>query len=48
MILCPTCGERAETRIYKNDSQEFPAGPKIRVCHARDGAYLHVIDDSDE
>jgi hypothetical protein len=45
MPLCPTCGERAETGIYANESKEFPAGPEIRVCHASDGAYLHVLGD---
>lgn len=45
MPHCPTCSEQAEHRVYKDDSAEFPAGPAIRVCHASDGAYIHVLDD---
>jgi len=42
-IRCPTCNETAEHRVYRDGSETFPAGPEIRVCHTRDGAYLHVI-----
>lgn len=44
MPHCPTCGENAAHKIHRNDSASFPAGPAITVCHARDGAYLHVAD----
>lgn len=47
-MICPTCGEDAEHRVYRNDSAEFPAGPSIRVCHNKDGAFIHVIGDDDE
>jgi hypothetical protein len=43
MPSCPTCGDKAEHKVYKDDSSTFPAGPAIRVCHADDGAYLHVL-----
>jgi len=39
---CPTCGKNAQHKVYSDNSAEFPAGPSIRVCHARDGAYIHV------
>lgn len=42
MPLCPTCGGQAEHQVYENDSADFPAGPSITVCHADDGAYIHV------
>jgi hypothetical protein len=45
MIVCPTCEECAEYKVYQADSHEFPAGPAIRVCHTSDGAYVHVLDD---
>ena len=41
-IHCPTCDERAQHRVYQNDSAELAEGPAIRVCHASDGAYIHV------
>jgi len=43
-IQCPTCGETAEHRVYRDDSATFPAGPGIRVCHSRNGAYIHVCE----
>lgn len=46
MPHCPTCGQQAEHQVYKNDSASFPAGPAITVCHANDGAYIHVEDES--
>lgn len=45
MPYCPTCHENAEHRVYEGDNNTFPAGPAIRVCHARDGAYIHVVGD---
>jgi len=46
-MMCPTCNEDAQYRIYRNDSDDFPAGPSIRVCHSEKGAYLHVIGDEE-
>lgn len=42
MPMCPTCGENADHKVYENDTVDFPAGPSVRICHANDGAYLHI------
>jgi hypothetical protein len=30
-----------------NDSHTFPEGPSITICHADDGAYVHVEGDDE-
>jgi hypothetical protein len=47
MPRCPICDESAEHQIYKYDSASFAAGPAITICHAADGAYLHVEEEDD-
>lgn len=46
MIVCPTCGEKAEHLVYEEDSNTFPTKPAIKVCHAYDGVYIHVRGNS--
>jgi len=48
MSRCPTCGERAQHRVFPGECAKFPPGPKIRVCHAPEGAFVHVApEDTD-
>lgn len=45
MPLCSVCGDPAESMVYRGDSQEYPTDSVIRICHAPNGAYLHILDE---